>query len=50
MTPCDCTPGTHDNGWMEERCASCRELEMRSWAGLQEFARRFAREMNRGSA
>lgn len=29
---CVCDPGTVENGWMETRCDSCVEIEIRAWS------------------
>jgi hypothetical protein len=31
---CDCKPGTFDNGWHEERGASCRAAELAVWSRM----------------
>jgi hypothetical protein len=33
---CDCKPGTVENGWREERGASCHEVELAAWSRMLE--------------
>lgn len=31
MTECTCKPGSHEDGWREERCDACVKAEMDAW-------------------
>ena len=50
MTVCECHPGTFENGWMETRCESCLEVEMRAWDGLVDLAASISRKLTEAAS
>ena len=37
--PCECTPGSEDNGWHETRCDNCVRIEMAEWGHVIAWTR-----------